>query len=167
MKRMGFLYPQVIILGCGNPSRGDDALGPMLLERVAQWLHLHPGRPLVAIEDFQFQVEHALDLVDRDLALFVDAAASGLEPFALTRILPMVDSSFSTHAISPQAVLHAFSVLGYGEPSPSFLLAVRGYSFKLGEEMSSEAQNNLELAWSLLKKLLETPLLSHWEALAT
>ena len=159
--------PRIIILGCGNPSRGDDAIGPALLERVMRHISLHPEIPLAAVEDFQLQVEHSLDLEGRDLALFVDAAASGPDPYTLTRILPLADSSFSTHAISPQAVLHAFHALGHGEPPPSFVLAVRGHSFELGEDLSIEARNNLEVAWRLLERLLEAPSLGLWEGLCT
>lgn len=154
---------RIIVLGCGNPSRGDDALGPLLVECVSYWIRLHPDRPVAAVEDFQFQVEHSLDLEDRDLALFVDAAASGPEPYALTRIQPLEDSSFSTHALSPQAVLHAFRALGQGEPPPAFLLAVRGHSFELGEELSPAGWNNLESAWILLEQLLKRPTLEGWE----
>ena len=159
--------PRIIILGCGNPSRGDDAIGPALLERVMRHISLHPEIPVAAVEDFQLQVEHALDLEDRDLALFVDAAASGPDPYALTRILPLADSSFTTHAISPQAVLHAFRALGNREPPPSFVLGVRGHSFELGDDLSPEARNNLEAAWGLLEQLLETPSLGLWEGLCT
>jgi Ni,Fe-hydrogenase maturation factor len=39
--------PPVLILACGNPSRGDDALGPLLLERLQNWLdEAWPGRRL-------------------------------------------------------------------------------------------------------------------------
>lgn len=158
---------RIIILGCGNPSRGDDAVGPLLLERVGHWIRMHPERPVVGVEDFQLQVEHALDLEDRDLALFVDAAASGPDPFTLTRIQPLVDSSFSSHAISPQAVLHAFLAIGHEEAPPAFLLAVRGHSFELGEDLSPEARNNLEAAWCLLERLLEAPSLERWERLGS
>ena len=62
---------RIIILGCGNPSRGDDAMGPALLERVVRWICLHSDKSVAAVEDFQFQVEHSLDLEGQDLALFV------------------------------------------------------------------------------------------------
>lgn len=159
--------PRIIILGCGNPSRGDDAVGPLLLERVGHWIRLHPDKPVAAVEDFQLQVEHSLDLEDRDLALFVDAAASGPDPCTLMRIQPLADSSFSTHSISPQAVLHAFRALGHGEPPPAFVLAVRGHSFELGEDLSPEAQNNLEAAWGLMESLLDAPSIGSWVSLCT
>jgi len=160
---MRFFRPRIVVLGCGNPSRGDDAVGPALLERVNRWIKAHPDKSVAAVEDFQLQVEHILDLEDRDLALFVDAAASGPDPYTLTRIAPQADSSFTTHAISPQAVLHAFRALGNGDAPPSFVLGVRGHSFELGEDLSTEALHNLESAWNLIEHLLEKPSLECWE----
>ena len=72
----------VVILACGNPSRGDDALGPLLLEHLEAWLAaegLSNGFELIG--DFQLNIEHALDLAGRRLALFIDApGAVPLQP---------------------------------------------------------------------------------------
>ena len=48
---------------------GDDGLGPLLLGRVvaARWPEV------TTIEDFQLQIEHALDLEGAEAALFLDA----------------------------------------------------------------------------------------------
>ena len=32
------MQPEVVIFAVGNRSRGDDAIGPLLLERLASWL---------------------------------------------------------------------------------------------------------------------------------
>ena len=57
----------VVVLGWGNASRGDDGLGPLLLARVEALGLSH----VTAIEDFQLQLEHALDLKGADLALSI------------------------------------------------------------------------------------------------
>jgi len=159
--------PRVVVLGCGNPSRGDDALGPALMGRVETWIEGHPDRPVNAVEDFQLQVEHTLDLQGRDLALFVDATASGHEPVVLHFVRPAADFSFSTHALSPPALLQAFVTLDRGTPPPAFALAVRGYSFGLGHSLSLQATQSLEAAWSLLERMLEDPSRKAWEELCT
>jgi hydrogenase maturation protease len=161
------MSPLLVILGYGNPSRGDDALGPALMERVERWIHLHPQARVEAVEDFQLQVEHALDLVDRDLALFLDAKEGGEAAVTLSPVLPSADASFTTHAISPSAVLHAFREVQRRDPPPSFVLGVRGRSFELGEDLSPEARQNLESAWGLLERLLEEPTAAAWTALCT
>ena len=150
------------MLCCGNPSRGDDALGPILLEKVEEWTRAHPDRPVVIAQDFQLQVEHTLDMVGRDLVLFVDASAVGPDPFSLRTVSASDHASFSTHALSPQALLHTFNTLGCGDPPRAFSLGIRGHSFELGQALSAQAAQNLEQAWSLVKALLESPSGSDW-----
>jgi hydrogenase maturation protease len=149
--------PNLVIFGYGNPSRGDDALGPLLLERVEAWIARHPGSTVATVEDFQLQVEHALDLEGCDLALFLDADVSCAGPFRFQAVAPGRDSSFSTHAISPQAVLQTFIEVHHREPPPAFLLGVRGVDFELGAGLSREAEANLESAWTFLEQLLAEP----------
>jgi hydrogenase maturation protease len=141
MQRGSLLLKSILIIGIGNPSRGDDALGPMLIERL-EALNL-PGVELLT--DFQLQVEYAYDLQGRDKVIFVDASVSGPEPSEFKRIAPEEDNSYSSHALSPAAVLHAYQKL-YGLPPESYVLAIRGYEFELGEGVSSQAAANLELA---------------------
>ena len=158
--------PRLVIFGCGNPSRGDDALGPALMERVGRWVRLHPGPQVEAVEDFQLQVEHALDLETRTLALFLDADATCERAFRFQALAAARDASFSTHAISPQAVLQAFREVHHREPSPAFVLGVGARSFELGAGLSPEAEANLEQAWGFLEGLLAEPTAEAWNAAA-
>ena len=137
----------LLIFAYGNPSRGDDALGPLLLERL-EALHL-PQVELLT--DFQLQVEHAIDLQGRERVLFIDASVSCPPPFAFSRLTPAKDRSFTSHAMSPSAVLQAYQEL-YGEAPPAWLLAVCGETFELGEPLSPAARHNLEQAFELLQK---------------
>lgn len=137
----------LLVFAYGNPSRGDDALGPLLLERL-EALDL-PEVELLT--DFQLQVEHAIDLQGRERVLFIDASVSCSPPFALSRLAPAKDSSFTSHAMSPAAVLQACLEL-YGEVPPAWLLAVRGEHFELGEPLSPAAAANLEAALIPLQK---------------
>lgn len=144
-----------VLFGYGNPSRGDDALGPLLLERVEAWLARHPESDLVAVGDFQLQIEHVLDLDGRDRVLFVDAHASCAPPFEFRPVAPAEDGSFSTHALSPAALLQVFRSARRVEPPPAFVLGVRGERFELGGALSAAAAANLEAAWLFLETLLE------------
>lgn len=155
----------LVVLGCGNPSRGDDSLGPALMKRVEDWIRVHPGRPVTAVEDFQFQVEHTLDLRGCDIALFVDASAAGPDGVTLSRIAPGASSSFSTHALAPESLLQAFGALDCGDPPRAFTLSVRGHDFRLGRGLSPRGRKNLELGWSLLERLLEDPSEIFWGGL--
>ncbi|MFO7641437.1 MAG: hydrogenase maturation protease [Candidatus Competibacteraceae bacterium] len=145
----------VLILAVGNPSRGDDALGPLFLERLAEWLDLHGDRGDVELlADFQLQIEHVVDLEERDLALFVDASVSCPPPFQFTRPRPAQDVSYTSHALSPAAVLHVYAQVHHAPPPPAFQLAIRGESFELGEPLGAVAEANLAAALAFTERLL-------------
>ena len=136
----------ILIFGWGNPSRGDDALGPLFVERIAA-LEL-PG--VECLTDFQLQVEHALDLSDRKHVLFVDASVAAAAPFDLSPLQPARDASFSTHAMSPEAVMQVYADLHDAAPPPCELLAIRGESFELGAGLQPAAAAHLDdaLVWA-------------------
>lgn len=135
-----------LIFGWGNPSRGDDALGPLFIDHIES-LQL-PG--VECLTDFQLQVEHALDLEGRRRILFVDASLDAPTPFSVKLLEPARDASFTTHAMTPEAVMHVYVELHDEAPPPCTLLAIRGERFELGEEVSSAAASHLDaaLAWA-------------------
>ena len=132
----------ILIFTWGNPSRGDDALGPLLAERI-EALAL-PG--VECLTDFQLQVEHALDLHGRQRILFADARVGIAAPFRVSNIAPERDISFTTHAMNPQAVLQAYVDFEGASPPPCTLLEINGMSFELGDGLSAAAQQHLETA---------------------
>lgn len=132
----------LLVFGYGNPSRGDDALGPAFVAAVEAL-----GRPdIECLTDFQLQVEHALDLKGRERVLFVDASADLDDAFCVTPVVAARDQSFTSHAISPAAVLHAYLQMGEGVPPPTWLLAIRGTAFELGDDLSRPARDALAAA---------------------
>lgn len=144
----------VVVFAIGNPSRGDDAIGPLLLERLAAWLD---GQELAGqfelVEDFQLQIEHSLDLLDRRLALFIDAGEGTPAPYSFRRIAPSEGIAHSTHELPPEAVLQVCRQTEAVEPPPSFTLCVRGESFELGEALSTAAEAHVAAACELLGDL--------------
>lgn len=135
--------PRLLVLGIGNPSRGDDALGPLLVERVGAALAECVDVELLT--DFQLQIEHTLDLQDRARVVFVDASVRASSPFEYTRVTPGRQVSHTTHAMSPEALLGTYRDV-LGEPPPSFVLAIHGERFELGEPLSAAARDNLDAA---------------------
>ena len=92
-------HSSLLILAVGNPSRGDDALGPLLLERLAAMREQRGDwNDIELLTDFQLQIEHAVDLENRALALFADASVSCPPPFQFTRLRPARDTSYTSHA---------------------------------------------------------------------
>ena len=138
----------LLVFGWGNLSRGDDALGPLCIERLRALAA--PAAAVDYLDDYQLQIEHALDLVGRRRVLFVDASLSCRAPFELTQLHAAPDISFTTHALTPQALLQVFCDLRGEAPPPCTLLAIRGESFELGAPPSPEALAHLAaaLAWA-------------------
>lgn len=133
----------VLIIAVGNESRGDDALAPLLSRSVQAEFTLSD---IEFIEDFQLQVEHVTDLVGRQKILFLDADVSCEAPFHFSKISAAQDNSYTSHAMTPFALLHTYRQV-YGEDAPSsYLLRLRGYGFELGDDLSDEASANLEVA---------------------
>lgn len=156
--------PGLLVLAVGNPSRGDDALGPLFLERLAQWGEQRDDwGDVELLTDFQLQIEHSVDLEGRTLVLFVDASVSDPAPYQFTRLWPARDTSYTSHALSPAAILHVYAQINSSPPPPAFQLAIRGESFELGEPLSPFAEANLAAALSFAGCLLERPDLEMWE----
>lgn len=153
----------VVILACGNPSRGDDALGPLLLDRLQAWLDaegLADGFELIA--DFQLQIEHALDLAGRRLALFIDAGHATPAPFVFRAAVASGVTGHSTHALPPESVLAVLPRITEEAVPSAFVLCVRGEQFALGEGLSAAAAAHAEAAFELLKQLLSRPDAGAW-----
>ena len=156
--------PGLLILAVGNPSRGDDALGPLFLERLAE-LREQRGDwdDVELLTDFQLQIEHAVDLEGRALVLFVDASVSCPPPFQFTCLQPARDTSYTSHALSPAAVLHVYDQINRCPPPPAFQLAIRGERFELGEPLSAAAEANLAAALAFAGRLLARRDVAVWE----
>lgn len=162
------MQPEVVIFAIGNRSRGDDAIGPLLLERLTSWLAAQAQTGCFAlIEDYQLQIEHALDLQGKRLALFIDAGWRTPAPLAFYAIGAVSASvARSTHELSPLAVLDVYRRFALAEPPPSFVLCVRGERFELGEGLSGPAEVQVEAAWQLLMLLCARPDAALWRAMA-
>ena len=133
----------LLVIGIGNPSRGDDALGPLLIEQ----LHGSVGPEVALLSDFQLQVEHALDLQDRQAVLFVDAAWPGqqAQPVMIHSIAPDTAPMLLSHALRPQALLGLAQQL-HGHAPAAWLLGVAGQGFELGAGLSELACAHLAMA---------------------
>ena len=116
--------PPLLVLAWGNPSRGDDALGPLLAERLLEHAETAGlANRVEVLTDFQLQVEHALDLVGRERVLFADAALELQEPFTVRALQPARGGGLGSHALAPEAVLRVFQDLHHHPPPPATLLA--------------------------------------------
>ena len=162
------MQPEVVVFAVGNRSRGDDALGPLLLERLAAWLAAGAqAGEFELIEEYQLQIEHALDLQGKRLALFIDAGCGTTAPLEFYAIGPArLPAVRSTHELPPQGVLDVYRQMVQAEPPPSFVLCVRGEGFELGKGLSGPAKAHMDAAWRQLTLLCAKPDAALWRAMA-
>ena len=153
-----------LVIAVGNPSRGDDALAPLLLQRLRGWLEESGlGDGIELLEDFQLQVEHAADIHERQMVLFADAGMDTPSPYTVERIWPNRKRVVLSHALEPEAVLDTY-VQVYGQyPPPSYVLCISGRGFELGADLSSQAADNLEAASAFATRLLREEDPQVWE----
>lgn len=146
------MKPPILILVCGNPSRGDDALGSLLAAKLESWLpEIGLDRQIEVQCEMQFNVEHAIDLAARSHVLFIDAACDLPAPYLHGPLRPCRDETLSTHATSPAGIVWlAEHVLGQNLPSCE-LLRVSAREFGLGNGLSPHGRRSLAAAWVRLR----------------
>ena len=138
--------PRVLVIGYGNPGRQDDGLGPAAAARIEAlgW----PG--VTAYDNYQLNIEDAVDVAQHDVVWFIDAARTGASPFAVRELAPVPTLDFTSHLVRPEAIL-AMARRYYDGAPRAFLLAIRGYAFEFLETLTPEATGNLGLALNALK----------------
>lgn len=144
--------PRVLVIGYGNPARGDDGLGPALADRIER-LAL-PGVTVDA--DYQLSIEHAALAAGHDVVVFADATACGDAPFTFAPLAPTCEESFSTHAVTPGQVL-GLAGSCFGAAPRGYVLAIRGHALdEFTEGLTGEARAGLEAALGHLAAFIET-----------
>jgi len=146
----------LLVFGWGNRSRGDDALGPLCVERLRA--ELAPRDDIEYLDDYQLMVEHVLDLQGRRRVLLIDASLACAPPFETLALRAAADGSISSHSLSPQALLQVYRELHDEAPPPCTLLAIRGLRFELGEPPSATALAHLDCALQWARGWLVRPL---------
>lgn len=126
-----------LVIGIGNPLRGDDGIGP----RVVAELGPTPSVETLAVP--QLTPELALRLKAADRVLFVDAAL-GEAPAFVRRIRPACGHGLG-HALSPEALLD-WTERVFERAPDAWLLAVPGRLFDVTERLSPEGEKALPAA---------------------
>lgn len=139
--------PRVLLIGYGNPGRGDDGLGPALAAEIEAM-----GLAGVTIEiDYQLTVDHAAPIAAHDLVVFADAMIGLDRPFRLEPVARAAPQALGSHQVSPEAAL-ALAGLLFGHAPPGWILAIGGSEFgEVKEGLSAPARHNLGLAAAFLR----------------
>jgi hydrogenase maturation protease len=142
-----------VIIGVGNPFRGDDGVGRIVSQRLKA--KLPPGA-----EVFE-SIGEALSLMElwgsAPKVILIDAAEAGEAPGAVSRMdasleaLPSAYFHMSTHAFSVAEAIEMARSLGQ-LPDNVIVYGIQGASFEHGEGLSPAAERG---AAEAVKRILE------------
>lgn len=137
-----------LVIGYGNPLRGDDAAGPLLAERTAAWQR--PGVTALAVH--QLTPELAARLAECDRVVFLDARRGGGE-VRWRALAPAESHAGLEHAGDPARLLALARDL-FGARPDAWLLTMPGVEFGFGAGLSEPTARALEAAAAMLARLL-------------
>lgn len=143
----------ILIVGYGNPIRGDDGVGQAVITEVEQWnltnvrsLSLHQLTPEVAAE-----------MAEVDTVIFVDAALEG-DTVNIISLEALPSNLFNWgHSLNPRSLLSLTQFLYQKQPQ-AWLIAIPGDNFELCETLSQKALNGMQEALKIIKNIVnKTP----------
>ncbi|KRP10524.1 MAG: hypothetical protein ABR95_04355 [Sphingobacteriales bacterium BACL12 MAG-120813-bin55] len=136
-----------LLLGIGNASRQDDALGWAFVEQLQA-----PGWEKQYV--YQLQIEDAALIAQYEKVLLVDATEEQLpEGFSIRTCVPRNDSSFTTHSVSPEALLWLCREFFDHTPHVE-VLAITGVAWELEDGLTPEGVRHLQRALQALTPLM-------------
>lgn len=140
MKSIKAKDQKVLIIGVGNISRGDDALGWNFVSA------LESAYDFDVEYRYQLQVEDSEMISHYDKVLIVDASHEDLaDGFEMKLCQAAPHYYFSSHAQKADTILHLTNEV-YGVFPEVYTLAISGYQWDLDETTSTRASENFEKA---------------------
>ena len=126
--------PKLLILGYGNPLRGDDAAGRLAADAL-QSLIRDPGVEVLSLH--QLTPELMVNISRADRVIFIDASASG-RPGSYQRVPlhPAPQCASFTHHATPEALLAGARAL-YGRAPEAELYLIPGRNFDAPDTLSA------------------------------
>lgn len=128
---------KVVVIGFGSPIRGDDALGPLVADLLADQL----SDPRVEVHSRHILTAELAELLcDTSLVVFIDASVEG-------EIGEVVQRTLEPRRDIREAIAHSVDAPGllawteglYGKTPPAILFATRGVTFDYANYQLSPA----------------------------
>ena len=142
-----------LLLAVGNRSRGDDAAGPLLLDRLQPILP-DLSTTWLTEECYQLQPELVEEINTARSVWIVDATQEFSTGAELASVAPATQFEFTTHALSAASLLALYEKI-YGNPAPpTRLLKIGAGQFELGTTLSSQTQINIDQAIGIFLKAI-------------
>jgi len=143
---------QVLIVGYGNPLRGDDGLGWTV---AAELFRQNQSQEFEVLPCHQLTPELASNMQAVEVVVFVDCARDGVPgEFRCIEVQPEADPSAFTHDLTPAGLLSLTCEL-FGVCPRTYLLSICGARFGTGESLSPEVARSLPQLKKALGQLMD------------
>ena len=147
------MMPHTLIIGYGNPLRGDDGFGWHAAVRLREIIH-DEGIEILPVHqltpELMDPISHARRVIFIDAAVGEDAGKLTVATLETTGAPPPAFTHFAT----PAALLEGARSL-YGASPEAWLITVVGLDFELGESLSKPVRLALEsLAGTKMRELI-------------
>ncbi|MFN3421634.1 MAG: hydrogenase maturation protease [Armatimonadota bacterium] len=147
--------PKVLVVGYGNPLRGDDGVGWVVAEKLKE-LTLSEA---VSIQTcIQLTPELAADLSEAEIAILIDARAE--EPagkILCQQVKPLPNPPSSSHHLNP-SVLLSYAHQFFGKAPQTYLVSINGAEFGYQAHLSPQVQEAVHEAVKVIVELLRSVL---------
>jgi hydrogenase maturation protease len=146
---------RALVLACGNPLRGDDAVALHIAKALVTGFC---DEDTLVYSQHQWLPEMAETISEVAMVIFVDASieipAGEVAIQHLTSGQPVAGPQVMTHEMNPLTLL-AMSRELYGKvPDEAFLVSVGGASFELSNQLSESARHAVPVALDHVKAIL-------------
>jgi hydrogenase maturation protease len=146
---------RTLILACGNPLRGDDAVALHLARQLRDQF----AGPQIAVHTFQQWTPELAEPLSRcDLAIFLDTSVRFSPGFVHSEsVRPQVGEAHAvlTHSCTPPLLLRLSHQLYNRIPDRAFLVTIGAQSFVFSYSLSSPVQRAIPEALSRIHSILE------------
>lgn len=140
----------ILIIGYGNPIRGDDGIGQAVIAEVEQWNLANVRSQSL----HQLTPEMAAEMAEVETVIFVDAGLEG-DSVNITSLEPLPSDLFNWgHSLNPRSLLSLTQFL-YQKSPQAWLIAIPGENFELSETLSPKALNGIQEALKIIKNLIK------------
>jgi len=144
---------KAIVLACGNPLRGDDAVAVHLARELEATL----GDPNVEILCSQHWTPEIAERISHaDLALFVDASAAISVGAILVQSIEPASGApgATTHSMKPEQLISLAQHVHGRVPERAFLITIGVQSFTHDRQLSAPVQEAIPAALARIKAIL-------------
>jgi len=160
---MTFNMKNTILLGYGNPDRGDDGVAWHFLQKLVSKFEAEDvdllTSDIIRISDsidiwFNLQLLPELSeaIANYERAIFIDAHTGEIQKdINLQRVEPKYTSSPFTHHMTPSTVLSLTNSFG-GKCPDSWLLSIRGYEFNFERSLTERTSKLISEALLLFEE---------------